>query len=79
MVGGEQQILDVIIRVIIAAKVAEVTCIHRIVAAQAASPVDIIDPPPVPPRNMMSLSVVDIEVIPIEACRPKLRRVLTDR
>ncbi|SLY28134.1 Uncharacterised protein [Klebsiella pneumoniae] len=68
MVGGEQQILDVIIRVIIAAKVAEVTCIHRIVAAQAASPVDIIDPAAgTAEEHDVAIGKVDIEVIPIEA------------
>lgn len=67
MVGGEQQILDVIIRVIIAAKVAEVTCIHRIVAAQAVS-VDIIDPAAgTAEEHDVAIGKVDIEVIPIEA------------
>lgn len=67
MVGGEQQILDVIIRVIIAAKVAEVTCIHRIVAAQAAS-VDIIDPAAcTAEEHDVAIGKVDIEVIPIKA------------
>ncbi len=68
MVGGEQQILDVIIRVIIAAKVAEVTRIHRIIAAQAASPVDIIDPAAgATEEHDVAIGKVDIEVIPIEA------------
>ena len=67
MVGGEHQVLDIVIFIIIATQVAKAARINRVVAAQRAIPVDVIDPAAgTAEEHNIAIGKVDIEIIAVE-------------
>ena len=67
MVGGEHQVLYIVILVVIATQIAEVTRIDRVIAAQRITPLHVIDPAAgTAEEHNIAIGKVDIEIIAVE-------------